>query len=61
MKVPSIAELALRIRSNQLTIPDLVGICLKRIDLLNLEWVAEKVLSKDASYKTRAFSPSFEI
>ena len=43
MKVPSIAELALRIRSNQLTIPDLVGICLKRIDEVDSEikaWVA---------------------
>ena len=42
MKVPSIAELALRIRSNQLAIPDLVEICLKRIDEVDAEikaWV----------------------
>ena len=43
MKVPSIAELALRIRSNQLTIPDLVEICLNRIDEVDSEvkaWVS---------------------
>ena len=43
MKVPSIAELAVRIRSDQLTIADLVQICLDRIDEVDSEiqaWVA---------------------
>ncbi|MBA62471.1 MAG: hypothetical protein CMJ76_08900 [Planctomycetaceae bacterium] len=43
MKVPSIAELAQRIRSKQLTISDLVTICLDRIDQVDSEiqaWVA---------------------
>ena len=43
MKVPSIAELAIRIRSNQLAIPDLVEICLNRIDEVDSEikaWVS---------------------
>lgn len=43
MKIPSIAELALRIRTKQLTVVDLVTICLDRIDEVDSEvqaWVA---------------------
>ena len=43
MNVPSIAELALRIRAKQLTISDLVTICLDRIDEVDSEigaWVS---------------------
>ena len=47
MKIPSIAELALRIRSKQLTISDLVTICLDRIEEVDLEIGAWVSVDKD--------------
>ena len=47
MNVPSIAELALRIRSKQLTISDLVTICLDRIDEVDSEIRAWVSVDKD--------------
>ena len=47
MKIPSIAELALRIRSKQLTISDLVTICLDRIEEVDVEIGAWVSVDKD--------------
>ena len=47
MNVPSIAELALRIRSKQLTISELVTICLDRIDEVDSEIGAWVSVDKD--------------
>ena len=54
MKVPSIAELAVRLRSNQLTIADLVQICLDRIEEVELEIQAWVEVDRDRALSEAA-------
>ena len=54
MKVPSIAELAVRLRSNQLTIADLVQICLDRIAEVELEIQAWVEVDRDRALSEAA-------